>query len=176
MPKYSWRGLLLVRRSIHCCSCGLGLFPANIYSRTRFQFQLAFNDNLFTRLQACCDGRRLAVCPRDGNSPGFHCLAILNHPDERTCLTWLMENCCCLMTIAYPDLLLPGGRFVGSRDYKSGLGEFARICRRRCSCDSFRNRPYGQPILSCPKENEGMSETGCHCFAFSTVAPSAVPF
>jgi hypothetical protein len=62
------------------------------------------------------------------------------------------------MTIAYPDLLLRGGRFVGARDCKSGPGEFARKCRRRRSCDSFRNRPYGQPILSCPKENEGMSE------------------
>src|SRR5271165_6842594 len=69
-----------------------------------------------------------------------------------------MENSCCLMTIAYPGLLLRGGRFVGSRDGKSGKGEFARICRRRRSCDSFRNRPYGQPILSCPKKNEGMSE------------------
>ena len=53
----------------------------------------------------------------------------------------LMENCCCLMTIAYPDLLLRGRRFVGSRDGKSGPGEFARICRRCRSCDSFRNRP-----------------------------------
>jgi hypothetical protein len=37
----------------------------------------------------------------------------------RTCLTWLMENCCCLMTIAYPTMLLRGGRFGGSCDCKS---------------------------------------------------------
>ena len=30
--------------------------------------------------------------------------------------------------------------------------------RRQRPCDSFRNRPYGRPILLCPKENEGMSE------------------
>ncbi|MDA8051221.1 MAG: hypothetical protein M0002_14675, partial [Rhodospirillales bacterium] len=40
----------------------------------------------------------------------------------------------------------------------SPLGEFARICRRSRSCNSFRNRPYGRPILLCPKENKGMSE------------------
>jgi hypothetical protein len=62
------------------------------------------------------------------------------------------------MTIAHPDLLLRGGRFVGSRGGKSGPGEFARIYRCRRSGDSFRNRPHGRPILSRPKENEGMSE------------------
>src|SRR5665213_2646177 len=62
------------------------------------------------------------------------------------------------MTILFPDLLLRGGRFVASRGGKSRLGEFARICRRRRSCDSFPNRPYGRPILLCPMENEGMSE------------------
>src|SRR5580698_8829533 len=62
------------------------------------------------------------------------------------------------MTIVSLDRLLPGGRFVGSRGSKSRLGEFARICRRRRSCDSFPNRPYGQRMLSCPRGNEGMSE------------------
>src|SRR5277367_5877427 len=63
------------------------------------------------------------------------------------------------MTIVSLDRLLRGGRFVGSRGSKSRLGEFARICRRRRSCDSFPNRPYGQRMLSCPRGNEGMSET-----------------
>src|SRR5271168_2626529 len=62
------------------------------------------------------------------------------------------------MTIVSLDRLLRGGRFVGSRGSKSRLGEFARICRRRRSCDSFPNRPYGQRMLSCPRGNEGMSE------------------
>src|SRR5277367_331319 len=62
------------------------------------------------------------------------------------------------MTIVSLDRLLRGGRFVGSRGSKSRLGEFARICRRRRSCDSFPNRPYGQRMLSCPRGNEGMSQ------------------
>jgi hypothetical protein len=62
------------------------------------------------------------------------------------------------MTIVAPDLLLWGGRLVGSRGGKSRAGEFARICRRRHSCDSFPNRPYGRPILLWLKGNEGMSE------------------
>ena len=76
----------------------------------------------------------------------------------RTCLIWLLDNRCSRMTIVSLDRLLCGGRFVGSRGGQSRLGEFARICRRRRSCDSFRNRPYGPPILLCPKGNEGMSE------------------
>src|ERR1039458_2466042 len=62
------------------------------------------------------------------------------------------------MTIVSLDLMLRAERFVGSRGGKRRLGEFARICRRRRSCDSFRNRPYGRPILLCPKGNEGMTE------------------
>src|SRR5271170_7569756 len=62
------------------------------------------------------------------------------------------------MTIVSLDRLSRGGRFVASYGVGSRLGEFARICRRRRSCDSFPNRPYGQRILLCPKGNEGMSE------------------
>src|SRR5271166_1401735 len=62
------------------------------------------------------------------------------------------------MTIVSLDRLLRGGRCVGSRGGKSPLGEFARICHRRRSRDSFRNRPHGPPILFYLKGNEGMSE------------------
>src|ERR1039457_7289023 len=72
------------------------------------------------------------------------------------------------MTIVSLDLMLRAGRFVGSPHGKSRLGEFARICRRRRSCDSFRNRPYGRPILLCPKGNEGMSEV-YQCFKYRAV-------
>src|ERR1039457_5839986 len=73
------------------------------------------------------------------------------------------------MTIVSLDLMLRAGRFVGSPHGKSRLGEFARICRRRRSCDFFRNRPYGRPILLCPKGNEGMSEQGPYSFADKTL-------
>ena len=77
----------------------------------------------------------------------------------RTCLIWLLDNRCSRMTIVSLDRLLRGGRFAGSRSGQSRLGEFARICRRRRSKAILsRNRPYGPPILLCPKKNEGMSE------------------
>jgi putative transposase len=62
------------------------------------------------------------------------------------------------MTIASSALLFRGGRFVGTGDVGSRTGEFATMCCPGRRCDSFQNRPYDQPILLCPEENEGMSE------------------
>jgi hypothetical protein len=64
------------------------------------------------------------------------------------------------MIIASSALLFRDGRFVGTGDVGSRTGEFATMCCPGRRYDSFRNRPYDQPILLCPEENEGMSEEG----------------
>ena len=57
-----------------------------------------------------------------------------------------------------PRPAVAGREICRSCGNKSRTGEFARICRRRRSYDSFRNRSHGRLIRLCPNENGGMSE------------------
>src|SRR5271168_3938907 len=107
-----------------------------------------------TASEALCSTPRVAS---HSESTRLACRSWSSTP-PRTWRTLLKENRRSLMTIVSLDLLLRAGRLVGSRSGKSRVGEFARICRRWRSCDSFRNRPHYRPILLCPEENEGMSE------------------
>jgi hypothetical protein len=63
------------------------------------------------------------------------------------------------MTIVPPESV-SGGRLAGLQGAGNHSRDFARIHHLQRPHDSFRNRPYGRPILLCHPENEGMLE-GC---------------
>ena len=64
------------------------------------------------------------------------------------------------MTIASPNSVLPEDKFVGWTGVGNRFREFARIRHQQRTHDSFRNHPYGKPILLCLVQNAGMHEIG----------------
>src|ERR1700722_3742132 len=82
------------------------------------------------------------------------------------------------MTIVTPDSALPAGRLAGWGGAGNRLGDFARMCHRWRSQDSFRNRAYGRPILLCPTEMRGLVSIRppiCSLPLVPVLAPSPLP-